>query len=230
MSRRRKTLRATVVVEISSRYLGRTSEITDVPKCLDDGLSLPDRLQHGARFYPRRHRRHWLQLRQRTIGAQVCPGSANVLRQPLLVFVGRSIDYRLCLYTIIAAEFADPIVVQNRGVRGNVQRPVSRDKLPDKVIASLDNVLRLADVFRALLVRVQFRSASGFPQGDQTSLYRRPTGHHERIVRPLQIEERVLKGIRSGGFRIYTTAHPPGNTGLLFLSIFQSGNTANAGY
>lgn len=56
-------LRATVVVEISSRYLRCTSEITNIPKSIDNGLSLPDRFQHfGARFYPRCHTRNWFQF------------------------------------------------------------------------------------------------------------------------------------------------------------------------
>lgn len=55
----------------------------------------------------------------------------------------------MCLFLIAWYFFklsTHPVVVQNGRIGGHIQRTPSRAKLPHKVIARLDDRLRLADV------------------------------------------------------------------------------------
>lgn len=105
--------------------------------------------------------------------------------------------------------------MQDRGVRRHVQGAVTRDELPDEVVARLDHVLRFANVLGALFVRMQLGATTRLPQGDQACLGGRAAGHHERIVGPLQVEKGVLKGERARGLDIDPISHPPGKSNSL---------------
>lgn len=49
-------------------------------------------------------------------------------------------------YTVFAAEFAHPIVVQNGHIRGHVKVALAGHKFPDKVVARFNHRLGLANV------------------------------------------------------------------------------------
>jgi len=91
----------------------------------------------------------------------------------------------LRLDAIIAAKLAYAIMMQDGGIGGYVQGTMTRDELPDEVVPCLHYILRLTDVFGALLVRMQLGPSPSLPQGDQAGLSGGATGHHERIVGPL---------------------------------------------
>ena len=95
-----------------------------------------------------------------------------------------------------------------RGVGRYVEGTMTGNEFPDEVIASFDDVARLADVFGALLVRMKLRASTSFLEGDETRFRGAFATANKRIVRPLEIEEGILEGEGSGCSSVESILHP----------------------
>ena len=93
----------------------------------------------------------------------------------------------VCMNTIITAEFAHPVMVQVSELCRHVEVG-SPKEFPNEVVPGLFDISRHTDVFRPLLLRIEFAFPSGLAQNSEAVL-------SLRVVGELEVEKRVLETI-----------------------------------
>lgn len=117
--------------------------------------------------------------------------------QPRCISVCYLVNNRLGFDTVIATELADPVVMEQSNIGGDIQCTMPRDELPDEVVACLNNKFWFANILRALLVRVKLRFSACLAECYEVVDYWSIFAVNCVVIRPLEVEKCILE--RVGG-------------------------------